>query len=614
MSDYQKEISEKYGTYTWSKKKLKDDCKNPKFELHNTQKFLTKYFSPDYLGASPKEVAKMDKLNLIKPRNIQKGMILYHSVGSGKTCAAISIAANFDVRDYNVLWVTRNSLKNVMYQNIFDQICHPRLEKDKIGKTDRQRMGYFNKVTNKRWFKPISYRTFSNLFRKKSKFYRELVAKNGKNDILKNTLVIVDEAHNFTSPKPKGMSKLERPNVTHIQSLINNSYKKSGENSVRLLLLTATPSLNGIIGLTNMLNLLIPDEKDKLPVEPKKFVKKFLTKDMSKFTKSGEKTFKNTTKKYVSFLDRTKDYNIFAKKDLKDEIVKLSQLQVDTIQKCEKTNNKKYSCMQRATIWNERASNVFRFEHPSFEPKLVKSKTNEVATKFDGLLKKIDNLDKADMKKEKKTYKHVIFVNEPKYVKFLTSVMKAHGFEFVYEPTTRQRGKNMVNTLKIKEKLSKKGKNFGIFTKGTIYKRAVPQKMVARVNKMFNKRPENIHGKNLRFIIIDKNYLEGVSFFDVKYFHILTKPFSTFEMKQLIGRVIRTCGHKGLPFKKNKGWLINIFIYRSHKDKKDYDKAIEDAKKESMNKDELMKMKIENVVVKEIEDNAFDKLLTKPIH
>ena len=238
----------------------------------------------------------------------------------------------------------------------------------------------------------------------------------------------------------------------------------------------------------------------------------------------------------------------------------------------------------------------------------------DVATKFNGLLRKMDNLDKADMKKGGKLYKHVIFVNEPKYVKFLTSVLMAHGFDFVYDATTRQRGNNQVNTLKIKDKLPRKNKNFGIFTKGTIYRRAVPQKLVAKVNKMFNKRPDNIHGKNLRFIIIDKNYLEGVSFFDVKYFHILTKPFSTFEMKQLIGRVIRTCGHKGLPFKKNKGWLVNIFIYQSQKNKKNYDKAIEDAKKESMSKDELMKLKIENLVIKEIEDNAFDKLLTKPIH
>ena len=115
-------------------------------------------------------------------------------------------------------------------------------------------MAYFNKVTSRHWLKPISYKTFSNLANKKSELYRNLARINGKQDILKNTLVIVDEAHNMSSKNPKGLSKLEKPNIKKIQQLIQNSYDKSGEQSMRMILLTATPGLNGMEGLITLLN------------------------------------------------------------------------------------------------------------------------------------------------------------------------------------------------------------------------------------------------------------------------------------------------------------------------------------------------------------------------
>jgi hypothetical protein len=42
-----------------------------------------------------------------------KGILLYHSVGTGKTCTAIAAATrNFEPADYTILWVTRTTLKN----------------------------------------------------------------------------------------------------------------------------------------------------------------------------------------------------------------------------------------------------------------------------------------------------------------------------------------------------------------------------------------------------------------------------------------------------------------------------------------------------------------------
>lgn len=611
-SKFQSKISEEYKSYKWDKSKLKNDCNSKDFKLHKTQQFLTKYFTPEFMGISPKHQKEMDAMIKIKPATEQKGMILYHSVGAGKTCAAISIASNFDSKDYTILWVTRNSLRNVMYQNIFEQICHPAVKKEKLGNTRRKKLAHFNKVTRRKWLKPISYKSFSNLFKKKSQLYRDLKQINGQQDILKNTLVIVDESHNFSSPKPHGLSKLEKPNVQHIQNIIYNSYEKSGENSVRLLLLSATPALNGMIGLINLLNLLNPKKESRLPTNSDEFVKKYLSKSLKDFNSSGRKKFQETTKKYVSFLNRTKDYNMFAKKDFKKELVKMTGQQVKSLDKC-KDN---IACMKKSTIWDDSLrKNKFRFEAKDFSKKDVKDTMKVAGSKFKRLVEKIAELDKQDMKKSKKLYKHVIFIDEPKFVKLLTSVLKAQDFNFVFEAGIRKRGNSNVNTLKLVEKLkNKKKNNFAIFTKGTIYHRNVSRNLVTKVNNIYNKRPDNIYGDNLRFIVIDKNYLEGVSFFDVKYFHVLTEPHTKFEMEQLVGRVVRTCGHKGLPFKPKKGWVINVFIYNSISGKKNYDSLIKKAKHDALSKEDAKKLKIQDLIVKEVQDNAFDKILTQAVH
>jgi hypothetical protein len=63
--------------------------------------------------------------NFFTPQNPLKGMLLWHSVGTGKTCTAIATAtSSFEKQGYTILWVTRTTLKNDIWKNMFDQVCH----------------------------------------------------------------------------------------------------------------------------------------------------------------------------------------------------------------------------------------------------------------------------------------------------------------------------------------------------------------------------------------------------------------------------------------------------------------------------------------------------------
>ena len=104
---------------------------------------------------------------------------------------------------------------------------------------------------------PISYKQFSNLVSGKNEFYKELVKRNGKEDPLKKTLIIIDEAHKlFADDIPVA----EKPDINLLKKSIYKSYDISKEDSCKLLLMTATPYTNDPIQLLKLLNLLRTDD------------------------------------------------------------------------------------------------------------------------------------------------------------------------------------------------------------------------------------------------------------------------------------------------------------------------------------------------------------------
>jgi hypothetical protein len=77
----------------------------------------------------------------------------------------------------------------------------------------------------------------------------------------------------------------------------------------------------------------------------------------------------------------------------------------------------------------------------------------------------------------------------------------------------------------------------------------------------FNERPNNVYGENIRIILMDGGYKEGIDLFDIKYIHIFEPTLTQADQKQVIGRGTRTCGQKGLDFHPQKGWPLYVYVY-----------------------------------------------------
>lgn len=81
----------------------------------------------------------------------------------------------------------------------------------------------------------------------------------GKRDILRKCLIVIDEAHKIVG-FASDLKDNETPNFKDIRNHIWDSYELSGKDSARVLLLTATPISEHPVDLVNLASLLAPRE------------------------------------------------------------------------------------------------------------------------------------------------------------------------------------------------------------------------------------------------------------------------------------------------------------------------------------------------------------------
>ena len=241
--------------------KQSNEICNRDFELAPHQKFIKNF------------------LSMYTPYN---GLLLYHGLGTGKTCSAIGVAEEtrkylkfmgyneriiivaspnvqenfylqlFDERkleDQNGLW----TINNCAGQNILDEInmIEKNLSRDKVIKIVK------NIINNYYLF--MGYTQFANLIMKKSNISnqslntldskkKQLLIKNKLQKFFNNRLIIIDEIHNIRQSKDNS------------NKLVSNELIKLVKNvdNLKLLFMSATPMFNDykeIIFLINILNL-----------------------------------------------------------------------------------------------------------------------------------------------------------------------------------------------------------------------------------------------------------------------------------------------------------------------------------------------------------------------
>jgi hypothetical protein len=135
---------------------------------------------------------------------------------------------------------------------------------------------------------------------------------------------------------------------------------------------------------------------------------------------------------------------------------------------------------------------------------------------------------------EKGFYKHVIYASSTSCAKIICGMLHILGLHSAYDKNHKsQMQENVVC--------------FSYLTTNNVYGKPLSKTLIKSIKNTFNERPDNIFGKNIMIMVIDKYFKEGIDLFDVKYMHIFSKIIYDNEENQIIGRIRRTCGHIGLP-------------------------------------------------------------------
>ena len=221
IDKYKKDILKKYKKFRLSSKKksFKEICYPKEFTYQLPQLFVS---------------------NFMNPTTNNKGLLLYHKIGAGKTCAAIQIAEQWKYKK-NIILLCPASLVSNFYKELRSECTKQEyisnIERTELNRLDVLSNDYKNliKIINKiidKYYKIYSYNKFIDLI-------------NTKKIKLNNSLLIIDEVQNIVSE-----------HGSYYQVISKAIY--NAPSDLRIVIMSATPIFDKPMELGLTLNLLRP--------------------------------------------------------------------------------------------------------------------------------------------------------------------------------------------------------------------------------------------------------------------------------------------------------------------------------------------------------------------
>ncbi len=476
--------------------------------------------------------------NYMNPLTLYDSLLVYHTVGVGKTLTAISITEK-SIPDYDVIILVKNkSLENNFRRELLGQ-CSNYLPKNKKRTSEDYRKAR-KEIENKYQF--MTYLTFlSKVFGKNIHKFEKGVIKferAGNKYKLKNTILVIDEAHNI---------------------IANNLYfaiKKVLENSVnvKLILLTATPVYDDISDIFEICNLLnfhtnsLPIRKELLKtkyINTKKITNNLLRGNIKSLTKEGEKVIFNHLKGKVSYLIASQDHfpkRIYEGKPITNKKGSVNIFRVTM----EKFQNEHYKqTFDGAITTPDETALLENEEKPSdsIDNVLFNMSSNASVIVYpDGStgkegFKRFKNKNEIFRKNELKNY-------SIKLHSLLDNLDNDRGNAFIYSNFVENNGTKLIRKVLLEngysEYPSKSNKGSFIVLDNTlpVYKRT---QLLIKFNH-----PDNKNGKDIRIIVGSPIVMEGITFKAIRSIHIIEPYWNLSRIEQVIGRGVRFRSHQNL--------------------------------------------------------------------
>ena len=501
--NFQEKIKDIFREYKIKNKKLslKDFCYPKKFTFQLPQLFVAEY---------------------LNPKTPYKGILLYHRIGAGKTCAGIQIAEKWKEHK-KVILVAPASLVGNFYKELRSECTgNVYISKDERNELYSLQPGStkYNNIIDTikerihKYYEIYSYHKFVDLM-------------NSKKINLKNKLLIIDEVHNIVSEF----------------GTFYTSFKKTIDNapdSFRIVIMSATPIFDKPAELGLTINLLRPNKE--LPA-PDDFNKMFLERDITNngiiYKLKNEDKLANLLQGYVSFYQGAPAF-VFPKIKLKYVKCKMNKFQSDAYRSF--VDQEKKGLFLQSTDILKLPSNFMLGGRIISNIAYPNRKFNEKGfDSFDGNYLKLENLQKYSIKFYK-ILKKVERCNAPV---FFYSGFKEHGGIEDFKRVLEYHGySDFLEHDKGKKRYA-------------IWSGDENTKEKDLIREVINSK-ENADGSKIKIILGSPAIKEGVSLLRIRQVHILEPYWNMSRLEQVIGRAVRFCSHKDLPKDER---LVNIYIY-----------------------------------------------------
>jgi len=503
-----------------------------------------------------------------------RGILIYHGVGSGKTITSISIAEEFRKLDRDIIIISSKSLQSNYKKeiNTFNKKINPEIHDDEL-----------EEITSKYKFVTSNSKNMIKSLEDPLHNFME----NVNNINLENKVIIIDEVHNLFNSISNG-SKI----ANEFYEIIMNTKK------IKLIFLTGTPIINDPFEIAICFNLLygpIKSSNGPATKHRKKEYSTILPEYYTDFKQYFIDDYHNTIKNENKFQNRifglvsyygdmyfekqstiTEELKQTKKKEnypdrypIKFEIIEMSQIQNIEYYKArdiERRENSKFSS----------GSSEF-----SSGGAIIREK-NLVSTSYRIKSRQLSNIYvPSNIKLEKYNFNKY----SPKMEKIYNNINKNHKdtISLVYSTFLDSGILAFSKLLELNEyvlynpvnEYDETKKYYAIFSGGQTIEEK--EDILKRLNL-----EENKHGKLISMLLISKSGAEGLDLKNIRSVHIM-EPYWNFSLiEQIIARAVRYKSHINLPEDEQN---VQVYIYLA-----DYNKQFLENEKEKL-KEKIKKTK-----------------------
>ena len=542
-------------------------------------------------------------LSLNTPYN---GVLLYHGVGVGKTCASILISDNFKeyVKKHNkkIIILTKPTVKDGFRGEIF-KISDNNIDKNQFTCTsgeyrneyeefiknnkdiDDKKLNEFTSGIINDTYEIYGYTEFANKYENAIKTNKKY-SKDKINSYFSNCVFIIDEIHNLreenegessdeeseeesdskTKTKKKTKTKAKNENNKKSRDIIENIIRNLND-PIKLILLSATPMYDKYEEIDFIINLLLLN--DKKPLLNRAFINDYVNnEDETAKTHIIEKT-----QGYISYI-KGNDPHVFPLILYPDNNYKLSfNTQNDTI------NSDKINAV--ICYMDKEQKELYDNSKNITEKRKYSNVIFPNNNTFNTLFEKIEKTTKYMFKKSKEELCIQFLENISKYStkinELITNLENSNGKTFIYsENKLGDYGGTFLLAIVLEHygyfrKTIKKGKKNELIVNSILNNNKTPDKKKYFImvdgqtleddftfyKNTFNK-DDNINGDVVKIIIGTTNMIEGVSLYNIRQIHVMQPWYNISRNDQIVGRGVRQCSHIKLPFNQRN---ITIFNY-----------------------------------------------------